>query len=142
LVETKPAPVSLQAVREIDDPHTGDRWLLERGAGAPGGPGRLVRVGPAIEEFRQSSNRVTVSHPLIQAALPELQLAVIRPGDRLVIEENTPIVEARLAAVALCAAQPGAVLNARLEIGGKVVRARALGPGRAELEPQPMGGQP
>jgi hypothetical protein len=34
--------VSGEIVREIDDPHTGDRWLLLRNAEAPGGPGRLV----------------------------------------------------------------------------------------------------
>ena len=29
-------------IREIDDPHSGDRWLLLRDPNRPGGPGRLV----------------------------------------------------------------------------------------------------
>jgi hypothetical protein len=33
-----------EIVREIDDPHSGDRWLLIRNARVPGGPGRLVLV--------------------------------------------------------------------------------------------------
>jgi len=31
-----------EIVRELDDPHTGDRWLLVRNDQFPGGPGRLV----------------------------------------------------------------------------------------------------
>jgi len=141
-----PAETSVQVVREIDDPHTGDRWLLVRDWDRPGGPGRLVLLpgavrsqGSAIADPRiepipaQPSSRDRLAGPL---APP-----VIRPGDRLVVEEDTPVVEARLSAVAITAAAPGGPLQARLEIGGKVVQALALGPGRARLAPQ-SGGKP
>jgi flagella basal body P-ring formation protein FlgA len=62
-------------------------------------------------------------------------VAVIRAGDRLIVEENTAVVEARLEAVALGAAAPGSTFNVRLRIGGRVLRAVALGPGRAALAP-------
>jgi hypothetical protein len=34
-----------EVVREIDDPHTGQRWLLVRDGQQPGGPGRLLLAG-------------------------------------------------------------------------------------------------
>jgi flagella basal body P-ring formation protein FlgA len=58
---------------------------------------------------------------------------VIHPGDRVVVEEHTATVEARLEAIALEAAAIGSPVNARLKIGGKVVRAVAIAPGRAAL---------
>jgi hypothetical protein len=58
---------------------------------------------------------------------------VIRAGERLIVEESTPVVEARLEAVSLGPAAVGSPLDVRLKVGGKVVRAVALGPGRAAL---------
>jgi flagella basal body P-ring formation protein FlgA len=50
------------------------------------------------------------------------------------VEEHTPIVEAHLEAVALGSAAVGEEFDVRLRVGGKVLRAVALGPGRAELQ--------
>jgi len=61
----------------------------------------------------------------------EAQAPMIRSGDKLVIEEHSALVEARLEAVSLGKAVQGAEFNARLAIGGKVVRAVAISPGRA-----------
>jgi flagella basal body P-ring formation protein FlgA len=61
----------------------------------------------------------------------EVQHPVIRSGDRLVVEESSAVVEARLEAVALGPAAEGAEFRVRLAIGGKVVLAVALGPGHA-----------
>jgi flagella basal body P-ring formation protein FlgA len=61
-------------------------------------------------------------------------LPVIRAGDRLTVEEHTAVVDAVLEARALAAAAMGAALDVRLTIGGRVVRAVALGPGRAALQ--------
>jgi len=116
-----------EIVREIDDPNSGARWLLERNAGHPGGPGLLLLV----EAGRNPPRRDQAVEP----AQVELR-PVIRAGERLIVEENTPVVEARLEAVALGPAVLGSVFEARLKIGGRVVRAVALGPGRAELQPQ------
>jgi hypothetical protein len=60
---------------------------------------------------------------------------VIHAGDALIIEENSALVEARLEAVALGPAESGWAFNARLKIGGNVVRVVALGPGRAAFAP-------
>lgn len=58
----------------------------------------------------------------------------IHPGERLIVEENTSVVEARLEAVALGPAAIGAPFDARLAIGGRVVRVVALGAGRARIQ--------
>jgi hypothetical protein len=119
-----------EIVREIDDPHTGDRWLLMHNDQVPGGPGRLVLIAAPRKAIRGTS---------LQAAgeADEAQiLPVIRAGDRLIVEEHTARVDAVLEARAMNPAAPGSVLNVRLTIGGNVVRAVALGPGRATLQPE------
>ena len=120
--------VPVTFLRVIDDPHLGDRWLLCRDPDHPGGPGRLLRVTVLRPERMRLS----------QAGVLEGDQAAVRPviyaGDRLVIEENSAVVEARLGAVALETAAAGSVFRARLEIGGKVVRAIALGAGRAAFQ--------
>jgi hypothetical protein len=111
-----------EVVREIDDPHTGDRWLLVRDDRHPGGPGLLLLVaGPRPPSF----------HPEPEREAPP---PVIRAGDRVVVEENSPVVEARLEAVAMNPAEAGAVFNLRLSLGGRIVRAVAIGPHRAVFE--------
>jgi hypothetical protein len=103
--------------RTIRDPNNGMLWRLERALGNSARPGRMILLND-----REKS----------QVNLPAgIQLPVIRSGDRLVIEESSALVEARLEAVALNAAAQGAEFNARLAIGGKVARAMALAPGRA-----------
>jgi hypothetical protein len=58
---------------------------------------------------------------------------IIRTGDRVRVEEHTPVVDADLESVALGPAIAGASLNVRLRIGGRVVRAVAVAPGRAQI---------
>jgi hypothetical protein len=122
-------PVSGRAVREIDDPYNGERWILLRNQSHPGGPGRLVLlrdIGSAAGQKGQSGSELT--------ACRALQSPVIRAGDLLELEEDTPVVNARLEAVALGPAAIGDAFEARLQIGGKVLRAVALAPGRAALQ--------
>jgi hypothetical protein len=123
-----------EILREIDDPATGDRWLLVRDTDDPGGPGRMVLAARGQSVPAGSARGRTSA---VRAAV----LPVIRAGERVIVEENTPIVEARLEAVALVPAQAGSVFKARLQIGGKVVRVVALGPGRAAFVHQ-IGAQP
>ncbi len=124
--------------REIDDPHTGDHWLLMRDAANPAGPGRLVLAedGEATGgrgtagDARQTSDtgaHATRLRPLIRA------------GDALVVEEHTKVVDARLEAVALGPAAIGVEFRARLKVGGKVVRVVAVAAGRAVLVPESEG---
>ena len=129
------AYAAAQAIREIDDPHTGGRWLLLRDAGHPGGPGRLVLVGglrnAAWEKERAGApSGATPAHDRLPPG------PVIRAGDLLVVEETTAVVEARLEAVALAPAAIGSQLEVRLRIGGRVVKAVALAPGRAAFVPE------
>ena len=123
-----------QAIREIDDRHTGARWLLLRDDDHPGGPGRMTFAGSVRDDGGTKSHQKDVSASAATIVAPARP--VIHGGDRLVVEENSPVVAVRLEAVALGPAVPGGSLRARLQIGGKVVRVVALAPGRAELEPQ------
>jgi hypothetical protein len=136
-----------EVVREIDDPHTGARWLLARDSIHPGGPGRMILVfEPRGHEFNSVVNGVGNKAPVearsqtrigTQSEPGPLQpesappQPVIRAGDRLIVEENTAVVDSRLEAVALNQAAIGSPLNVRLGIGGRVVRAVAVAPGRA-----------
>jgi hypothetical protein len=128
-----------QLYREIDDPHTGDRWLLTRNEQYPGGPGRLVRV--AVSGSKADSPSAPGGGPGQIAGQAAPALPVIRTGDRVIVEEHTAVVDAVLEARALMPVAVGAAFNARLMIGGRVVRVVALGPGRAALEPG-MGARP
>jgi hypothetical protein len=116
-------------IRVIHDPHTGAYWLLERALDHPGGPGRMI---PATQEQLKSIRAVDAQKPN-QKACVMAGPPVIRAGDRIVVEESSAIVEARLAATALGPAIAGAQFKVRLAIGGKVLRATALAPGRARL---------
>ena len=114
-------------IRVIDDGATGDRWLLVRDASKPGGPGRMVRMvntAPKPGSEPASANAQAIDRPVIHA------------GDGVIVEEHSPVVDARLQATALGPAAVGTEFKARLEIGGKVVRVVALGPRRAELVPE------
>jgi len=127
-VETLGQGVQGEVVREIDDPHTGDRWLLRRNDQVPGGPGRLVLVAAHQSATGGATPRAAGLNRDVQ--IPP----VIRAGDRLILEEHTARVDAVLEARAMNPAAPGASLDVRLTIGGNVVRAIALGPGRAALQ--------
>jgi hypothetical protein len=119
-----------EIVREIDDPHTGDRWLLVRNDRHPGGPGRLVLASVHGNESGGAHSRAAV-----QAGEASFH-PVIRAGDRLIVEEHTARVDAVLEARALGPAAAGSAFDVRLKIGGKVVPAMALAPGRAAFQPE------
>jgi hypothetical protein len=118
-----------QVFRQIEDPSTGDLWLLVRDQGHPAGPGRLVLVRQQMKTQRAISSGPV--QPLSAAVRP-----VIHSGDALIVEEHTGVVDARLEAVALEPAVKGADLKARLKIGGKVVRVVAVAPGHANFAPE------
>jgi hypothetical protein len=130
-------PGADHVVREIDDPHTGARWLLMRDPKRPGGPGRMVLAAGMEKEGQEE--RAGASSAASEELSRKVRLPVIRAGDRLIVEENTAVVEAWLEAVALGPAPSGSPLNARLTIGGKVVRVVALGPGRAAFAAEAEG---
>lgn len=114
------------ALRVIDDPSTGARWILY--ASVHGGPGELVRT--------PLSFAVSPAAAQPQSPAPAPSAAVIRGGDPVMIEEHTPVADARLEAVALAPAHLGARLQVRLKLGGHMVSAIALGPGRVAFAPQ------
>jgi len=116
-------------LREIVDPSTGHHWLLLRDQARPGAPGRLVLAAtPHGMSPGDSLARLVVP------VLPSARLQpIIRGGDRVMVEETTPVVEAHLEGVALQPAAEGAQLDVRLKLSGTRVRAVALAPGRVEI---------
>jgi hypothetical protein len=119
-------PVAGGVFKEIDDSCTGDRWLLVRDANHPAGPGRLMRITRAGRMVSPGESDESAPEVRERTVVP-----VIHAGDALVLEESTPLVEARLEARAMGPALCGGEFDARLAIGGKIVRAVALGKGRA-----------
>lgn len=117
-------------IREIDDRHTGDRWFLMRDPSRPSAPGCMVLAAAGARQVGQREQRET-SLAATQETNHELPIPSIHSGDRLIVEEKTPMVETRLEAVALGQAVNGAPLNVRLVMSGNIVQAVALGPGRA-----------
>jgi hypothetical protein len=116
-------------LRQIEDPSTGDLWLLLRDRSLPAGPGRLV-----LARRQRSREQRAISGGLAQP-FSAAEQPVIHTGDALVVEEHTAVVDARLEAVALEPALRGARFKARLKIGGKAMRLVAISPGRASFAP-------
>jgi hypothetical protein len=119
---------SSRLLREIEDPNSGMRWLLMRDKSNPGGPGRLELVPPERDPGTLERRVQAPSFPRTRAVW------IIRAGDRLVVEEHSATTDAYLDGIALGPAGTGSALNVRLSIGGRVVRAVAMGPGRAAIE--------
>jgi len=124
-----------RVVREIRDPDSGACWLLVRDGAHPAGPGRLMlsEWAPILQSRNPGENRQPGSSQAAESSYAS-PVPVIHAGERLMVEEHTPIVEAHLEAVALGPAAIGEEFEVRLRMGGKVVRAVALGLGRAELQ--------
>jgi hypothetical protein len=119
----RPQPEGDELIREIDDPHSGARWLLYRDRAHPAGPGRLLlaRTGQASPSHLWAGRAGLRSQPAIHS------------GDAVVLEEDSPVASARLQAVALGSADKDSSVRIRLQIGGRVVQAIAEGPGRVSL---------
>lgn len=115
-----------EVIREIDDPRNGDRWILTRDSSHPAGPGRLVLL---------ASVAILTGQPAPEEEAPApIPAPVIHAGDRVIVEEHTAVVEARLEGVAMGPAPAGSAVNVRLSIGGRVLHAEAIGPGRAVFQ--------
>ena len=125
-----PRPIG-EVLRQIDDPAGHGTWLLVRDPVHQAGPGRLIWVARGASPALPATDTAAAA-PVPQEALKPIIFA----GDQVVVEEQTAVVDARLAATALNPAPAGASLHVRLEVGGKVVRAIAVAPGRARLAPE------
>jgi len=149
----KPAGAGGQAagavVKEIDDPGNGNRWLLTSDPGHPGGPG-LLRLAAAVTGEPASEALAGDQHPSLRAGEPaqaalrprpdrsapvplDVNLPIVHSGDRIILEQHSRLVDARLEAVAIGPARAGAAFSARLLMGGGLVRAVALSAGRARF---------
>lgn len=119
-----------RAVRIIDDQGTGRRWLLVWQFDRPEAPALLLQMPDSHScskfLFADFEWRSPTAHQ-------KLSLPIIRPGDSVILSEDSPISHARLEAVALQSAATGQVLTVRLKLGGHLLRAIATAPGCALL---------
>lgn len=115
---------AIRLITEIDDVQLSTRWILRGDPAHPGGPGVMTPERYSKGVFRNTSSLAVAAQP------------VIHGGDQVIVEEKSAVVEARLVAIALGSATAGTSFQARLQIGGKVVRVMALGDGRAMLVPE------
>lgn len=104
-------------IREIKDPHTGQTWWLLSDAAFPAGPGRMVR-SEEVSCLKLKPERGQ-------------EKPKIRRGERVLVEEHSGVAEAVWEATAMEPAQTGSELLVRLKIGGRIIRAVAVAPGRA-----------
>jgi hypothetical protein len=125
-----------QVAREINDPGSGSHWLLLKDGANPGGPGRMVLAAEMRKDRagRDLKKPETAEQPE-RAGRPDLDLPrpIIHIGDHLIVEQHTPVMDAAFEALAMAPAVAGAAFEVRLTVGGKVLRAVALAPGRAAL---------
>ncbi|HEU5351239.1 MAG TPA: hypothetical protein VFU55_06550 [Terracidiphilus sp.] len=143
MVEVSDAPT--QAVREVDDRATGVRWLLVRDAVHPAGPGRWIRsdvpgndtetVADANGEQAARADARTVAPQMPDGQVKPPAPLVMRGGDPIVVVQQTPVLTARLSAVALEPAAKGTLIQARLKATDARVWVIAVGPGEATLAP-------
>jgi len=115
---------------DIVDPCLGFRWRLIVDPSYPSRPGRLVRLD---QNNRDDRSRGLSAHDLSlreTAAATSVLPLVIRAGARVVVDQETGAVRARLNAVALESAALGHRLRVRLVLGPGMGRnAEATSPG-------------
>jgi hypothetical protein len=108
-------------VRIVNDPASAC-WVLQRTSSDKAGPGHWVQLSPIA--CRESPSRVSTD---VHAPLP----FVIQTGSRLVIEQHTQTVDARLLAQAMGPARMGQTVQVRLIPTGAVLLVVVTGPSRA-----------
>ncbi len=129
-----PAQTGGAVFRELDDPSTGNRWLLARDAVHPEGPGRWQLV--AARKAGDKTAATLTGASLAAQAVDATALPVIHAGDEVSVAEHSAVIDATLQGVALGSAAAGAEFRARLKIGGKVIDAVALESGHAVFAAQ------
>ena len=108
------------AFRSMHDPHTGLTWVVETDPKHAGGPGRMIL---AEGDLRAGGD----------GSLPDRIL--IHAGQKVIVEQHTPLLDAAFEALALNPALAGSGLKVRLRATGKVMSAYAISKGKAVLLP-------
>ena len=120
-------------LRIIEDPGTRRRWLVERNLLHPTAPGRTILVPDSYSCAAASAERFSLQS---KSHLERSSQPIIHSGDSVIVIERTPLLDARLEAIALSTVSPGEQFSVRLKIGGRAFRAIATAPGHATLIPE------
>jgi hypothetical protein len=106
--------------KEITDPCLGQHWRLVIDPGRPGWPGRLILVNQKAQSDKQGGNRAQTGsdHAVLAGSGPDMQSMTIRAGDRVTVDQDSGLLNARFEAVALESARVGERLRVRLTMAG------------------------
>ena len=113
------------------DPGTCKRWRYERNGDHPSWPPRLVMVSDEVSCSSQSN-----VNPGMKGQKTEWlrhHTIIVLAGDELAVSDETAALLANLEGVALNNGSPGEVIGVRLRLGGRIMRAQVLAPGRVRL---------
>jgi hypothetical protein len=120
-----------RAVRILDDPGTGRRWLLVQQVARPEAPALLPQMPDNHSCSKLPLEGSEGRSPTTANQNPARR--VIHPGDFVILSEYTPVSDALLEAIALQPAAIGQALTVRLKSGGHLLRAVATSPGHATV---------
>jgi len=138
-VENQPAaigPVMIGPV--ILDPCLGRRWQRVANPLHPSGPARLIEINAAAGSFPgRPRGRAEPTEP--GDSTPVRPTVVIHAGDKVIVEQRTPLLTAFFEALALENAAGGQMLRVRLQVGknsemsanGPVIKVLGTGAGVA-----------
>jgi hypothetical protein len=114
-----------------EDPASGIRWRVAKDPSHPEWPARLVKVSDRASCGHWSAGPLTTQERRVTVGAA--QRPIVRPGDSIVVSQDTRAVNAEFDATALSNGWPGDSIKVRLRFGGKVMRVKVTAPGRALL---------
>jgi hypothetical protein len=107
---------------EIADPCLGHHWQLVIDPIHPDWPGRLILLDQNAQNTQNTQNR-NQSDNRVQTgpkrSVSDMQSMVIRAGDRVTVDQDSGVLDARFEAVALESAWAGEKLRVRLIVAGR-----------------------
>jgi hypothetical protein len=104
----------------LEDPATGKTWRLETNSHSPEFPARLIEI-PDKSNGRD------------RAAGERRRPLTIHEGDFLKVSQESAVLHADFAAVAMSGGRESESIRVRLRLSGRIFRAQVLGPARASL---------
>jgi hypothetical protein len=107
---------------EIADPCLGHHWQLVIDPTHPGWPGRLILLDQKAQSAQNPQNRNQPDNRMqagLKRSVSDMQSMVIRAGDRVTVDQDSGVLDARFEAVALESAWTGEKLRVRLIVAGR-----------------------
>jgi hypothetical protein len=124
------APSRSAGCHVIEDHSNHQLWLLTRNPDRPEAPATLIPILPGLSDSSPSEQG---GKPRTAISPVKRGVTIIRSGEAVALYEDSSFMRLRLGGIALSTAAVGENITVRLTIGGRPLRAIAIGPGRAQL---------